>query len=318
MSQDSWEAAGYVVLFTTAPAHRLTADQCMKLYRLRWQIELQFKRWKSLCGFDRMPNFKPETILAWLYAKILAVVLLERLASQQGEVFSPIPREWFEEQGPPAVEDDPIALAAIRMRQSCRRRSQKCFTASDLSLIVSTLSTTSTRDTAGAMLPLGTSTSPKPHTSSKEDRAQLAANAYGGGPEVPEMSASIAHRASDASTATQEGGPIDDSRRAHPLRSGQSETSSVVALSRRRARRRGGSSSSRMLGTPPVCSRLFGGRVLVALVATVALDRGLAERVLAQQRAEAAAEEERFLRVLTVVDGRSGSARAADESPAAA
>lgn len=116
MSQDSWEAAGYVFLFTTAPAERLTAEQCMKLYRLRWQIELQFKRWKSLCGFDRMPNFKSETILAWLYAKILAVVLLERLASQQGEVFSPIPREWFEEQGPTALENDPIALAALRMR----------------------------------------------------------------------------------------------------------------------------------------------------------------------------------------------------------
>ncbi len=38
---------------------------------LRWQIELQFKRWKSLCGFDRLPNYRDDTIVAWLYAKVL-------------------------------------------------------------------------------------------------------------------------------------------------------------------------------------------------------------------------------------------------------
>lgn len=117
MSQESWEAAGYVVLFTTVPQDRLSASECMKLYRLRWQIELQFKRWKSLCGFDRMPNFKAETILTWIYAKLLASVLLERLAAKSGEVSPPILGEWFDEtQGTPALEADPVALAVLRLR----------------------------------------------------------------------------------------------------------------------------------------------------------------------------------------------------------
>jgi len=73
------EAAAYVVLFTTVPKSRLDADRCLELYRLRWQIELLFKRWKSLCGFDRLPNYLDETITSWLYAKVLLALLMQRM-----------------------------------------------------------------------------------------------------------------------------------------------------------------------------------------------------------------------------------------------
>ena len=121
VSADTLEAAGYVVLFTTTPADRLSAAQCIELYRLRWQVELQFKRWKTLCGFDRMPNFREDTIESWLYAKILAAVLLEKLASLQSEVFPPIDCEEddFEKSltyGAPALEADPAAVALARVR----------------------------------------------------------------------------------------------------------------------------------------------------------------------------------------------------------
>lgn len=76
------EAAQYVVLFTTAPKSRLNADRCLALYRLRWQIELLFKRWKSLCGLDRLPNQLDDTIHSWLYAKVLLAVLMQRMAGQ--------------------------------------------------------------------------------------------------------------------------------------------------------------------------------------------------------------------------------------------
>ena len=105
------------MLFTTVPFQRLAASQCIELYRLRWQIELLFKRWKSLCGFDRMPNHRPDTILSWLYAKILAALLLERLASQQSEVSPPIPRGRRQERHrAPAMEVDPTVLAPLRRR----------------------------------------------------------------------------------------------------------------------------------------------------------------------------------------------------------
>lgn len=54
-----------------------------------WQIELTFKRWKSLCHFDRLPNHRDDTILAWLYAKLLLAVLLQRMALGVSELFPP-------------------------------------------------------------------------------------------------------------------------------------------------------------------------------------------------------------------------------------
>lgn len=75
------EAASYVVLFTTVPKSRLDAERCLALYRLRWQVELLFKRWKSLCGLDRLPNYLDETIHAWLYAKVLLALLMQRMAA---------------------------------------------------------------------------------------------------------------------------------------------------------------------------------------------------------------------------------------------
>jgi len=115
VSDDTLEAAAYVILFTTAPFQRLVASQCIELYRLRWQIELLFKRWKSICGFDRMPNHRPDTILSWLYAKILAALLLERLASQQSEVSPPIRRRARQARHrAPTMEADPPVLAPFR------------------------------------------------------------------------------------------------------------------------------------------------------------------------------------------------------------
>jgi hypothetical protein len=80
-SAEQLEAAGYVMLFTTSPSNRLSASRCINAYRLRWQIELQFKRWKSLCHFDRLPNYRDDTIRSWLTAKVLLAMLLDRIAS---------------------------------------------------------------------------------------------------------------------------------------------------------------------------------------------------------------------------------------------
>ena len=81
VTEEQLEAAGYVLLYTTAPTSRLSATRCLEAYRLRWQVELLFKRWKSLCHFDRLPNYRDDTIQSWLTAKLLLGVLLDRMGA---------------------------------------------------------------------------------------------------------------------------------------------------------------------------------------------------------------------------------------------
>jgi hypothetical protein len=111
------EAAQYVVLFTTVPAARLSAHLCLALYRLRWQAELAFKRWKSLCGFDRLPNYRGDTILSWLYAKLLLALVMHRMAAGASSLFPPEPTEHAgQDLALDAVESGQHAVAGNRRR----------------------------------------------------------------------------------------------------------------------------------------------------------------------------------------------------------
>lgn len=124
LSPRVYESAKYVLLFTTAVRSRLDANRCLQGYRLRWQIELQFKRWKSLCGFDLLPNWREDTTLAWLYAKVLLGAMLDRMASIPTELSPP------EQRAPvgnvPAdvvrsLEADQYPLAAAHRRAAAVR-----------------------------------------------------------------------------------------------------------------------------------------------------------------------------------------------------
>lgn len=84
------EAAGYVVVVTTL--NNLTAEEVLALYRHRWQVELAFKRMKSLLGLSRLRKKNPEGAKAWLQGKLLVACLIERLIAE-GEHFSPEPKE---------------------------------------------------------------------------------------------------------------------------------------------------------------------------------------------------------------------------------
>lgn len=75
------ENAEYVSVFTTTDAARLTAEQVLILYRARWQVELDFKRSKSIDDLDTLPNFLPETIFSWIYAKLLLQQIARKIAA---------------------------------------------------------------------------------------------------------------------------------------------------------------------------------------------------------------------------------------------
>lgn len=82
VTHDALRTAEYVIIFTTAPAGRIGTDLVFRLYRARWQIELQVKRAKSLGRVDRLPNFRDDTIATWLYSNLLLQQIARRLAER--------------------------------------------------------------------------------------------------------------------------------------------------------------------------------------------------------------------------------------------
>ena len=83
---DTLEASAYVVVVTTL--NSLDAAGILALYRHRWQVELAFKRMKSLLGFGHLKKKDAEGAKAWLQGKLFVACLIERLIAL-GDHFSP-------------------------------------------------------------------------------------------------------------------------------------------------------------------------------------------------------------------------------------
>ena len=71
-------------LLTTLGADELPAGRAMALYRLRWQIELLFKRLKSLLHLDALPSQEGPTAKSWILARLIAAALAQRLTPPSG------------------------------------------------------------------------------------------------------------------------------------------------------------------------------------------------------------------------------------------
>lgn len=78
VSQASLEAARYFFAWTTLSS-AWSRKQALELYRSRWQIELAFKRMKSIMGLGHLPKTDPESCRAWLHGKLLISLLVERM-----------------------------------------------------------------------------------------------------------------------------------------------------------------------------------------------------------------------------------------------
>jgi hypothetical protein len=88
LSPEALFLAGYVFVWTTIPARVMTAARVMELYRVRWQIELAFKRMKSIMGLGQLPKLSEASARAWIHGKLFIALLIERLLDA-AEHFSP-------------------------------------------------------------------------------------------------------------------------------------------------------------------------------------------------------------------------------------
>ena len=74
ISYDRLELADWTLLVTNVPPTLLSLDEALLFARLRWQIELLFKLWKSKGQIATWRTRKPWRILCELYAKLIAMV----------------------------------------------------------------------------------------------------------------------------------------------------------------------------------------------------------------------------------------------------
>jgi len=70
---------GWTLFVTNAPETLIRLPHVYNFYRMRWQIELIFKLWKSYCGLNSILGWRKERLLTELYAKLIGIVIVHFL-----------------------------------------------------------------------------------------------------------------------------------------------------------------------------------------------------------------------------------------------
>ena len=81
----------YTMLVTNVSRTRLSARQAAEVYRLRWQIELMFKEWKSHCNLHEFDSAKPALVEGLIWASLCAAALKRSLAHAGQRSGAPVP-----------------------------------------------------------------------------------------------------------------------------------------------------------------------------------------------------------------------------------
>lgn len=88
--------AEFVMLMTTLPEQEFSTDRLLALYRLRWQIEIAFKRLKSLVKLDAIQAKDIRLARTAIYAKLIVALLIEDFLTELLE--SPPSEPEFDER----------------------------------------------------------------------------------------------------------------------------------------------------------------------------------------------------------------------------
>ncbi len=83
----------WTLLVTNIPPEQLTAREVVAVARVRWQIELVFKLWKSHGQVDQWRSTKPYRILCEVYAKLLGMLIQHWILIVTGWAY--VQRSWF-------------------------------------------------------------------------------------------------------------------------------------------------------------------------------------------------------------------------------
>ena len=80
--------AQYAMVLSTFPPAPYDTQRVLEAYRLRWQVELVFKRLKQIAPLGHLPKHDQESSQAWLYGKLLVALLTDK-SIRAANAFSP-------------------------------------------------------------------------------------------------------------------------------------------------------------------------------------------------------------------------------------
>lgn len=97
----------YFFVITSLP-ESIRAEKVLEFYRLRWQVELVFKRLKSILGLGSLPVKTEEASETWIDGKMMVALLIEKYL---GDIdFSPSGGTSEKEE---SVEGDEIGVSTF-------------------------------------------------------------------------------------------------------------------------------------------------------------------------------------------------------------
>jgi len=91
-------AAGFCLLITNLPTASWPTMLILSLYRVRWQVEWTFRRWKSLCALDDLPAYPAPIAEPLLLAKLILIFLMQQSLSTM-----PWSQWWTEHEQAPII-----------------------------------------------------------------------------------------------------------------------------------------------------------------------------------------------------------------------
>jgi hypothetical protein len=101
--------AGCLMLVTSLPSKDWPTDRVLSLYRRRWQVELAFKRLKSLIGLEQLRATDDGLVSAHIHAVLLTALLIDLHRPSTPEAPDSPPRDL---QPSPSGAPSPLRLAA--------------------------------------------------------------------------------------------------------------------------------------------------------------------------------------------------------------
>ena len=108
------EYGAWIVVVTTLPEDEYPAGAILEWYRIRWQIELAFKRLKSLADVGHLPKKDAASCRSWLYGKLLISLLTDKMQRHAASLPPGADNGWMETRPKSHWREQELLLDAIK------------------------------------------------------------------------------------------------------------------------------------------------------------------------------------------------------------